>query len=439
MLPRLTRSLFPHNQLVKAFNQELLDLDVLYPGFIMFIQLIALLFLSFTAYTAFFSSSSDEYELDHDIIAENEEMPQPSTSDKNAVISLAMGYGIGIFETFIKSLRYTSCEADIILGVKGEILLQKEFPELFEKYHVRAIPWDLIQKETCDQESTIKSKSEAYGFQITKDIASLLCTESIGPELTRYVFYEQVVEHYVEPNGQVFIADFRDTFFQRDPFEHFSDYLGGAHLMAFEELDAEKLGFWDTEWIEKTDNYTGDPGFSFTTHWVDSCFGLDEKTKGQTVLCSGTIGGTAFGMKDYLMRYLAKIQEMMIIGDEQACILTKGVDQGYHNFLIYSVDWQFAVKIEKNAEGVVNTMGRPCSRHGMQFPLDEGVTVDPLGFALNVDKSRSVVLHQYDRCLMKNGDLYSQILSSKVLPLMSEMKSDGDVTDQNQEGIKTQA
>ena len=371
-------------------------------------------------------------------IADHEEMLQQSTPTTGAVISVAMGYSIETFNSFIKSLRYTSCEADIFLAVKGEILQQKEFQALFEEQNVTAIPWDVIQKETCDQQSTTKPISNEYGFHITNDTSSFICAEGITASLARYVFYEQVVEHYVESNGQIFISDFRDAFFQQDPFQHFSKYLDGAELMVFEELAAEKIGWWDTQWIEENDNYTGDPGYSHTTAWVKNCFGLDEKTTNKTVLCSGTIGGTTLGMKDYLKRFLAKVQQMRTV-NERHCILSTGVDQGYHNFLVYATDWQFGVKIEKNAEGLVNTMGRSCLRYGIGkgplkvFPLKYGVAIDQFGFALNVDTSRSTVIHQLDRCTMEGGGSYADILSSKVLP---RMYAELNVTNRGREEAK---
>ena len=89
-------------------------------------------------------------------------------------------------------------------------------------------------------------------------------------------------------------------------------------------------------------------------------------------------------------------------GDNEAC-LSPGMDQGFHNWLIYSghLDRFMNVKIYQQGEGPVNTVGALIGRHSLfNFTFEDlGVLKgeSPQKYFYNWNGDISPVVHQYDR------------------------------------------
>ena len=91
-----------------------------------------------------------------------------------------------------------------------------------------------------------------------------------------------------------------------------------------------------------------------------------------------------------------------------------GMDQGFHNWLVYSgkLDKYMDVRIFQQGEGPVNTMGGFYGeRKRLKFPLDQWGILQgerPNQYIANWNGDRSPVVHQLDRFL--GGSDMSEIL-----------------------------
>ena len=159
----------------------------------------------------------------------------------------------------------------------------------------------------------------------------------------------------------VLLTDWRDVYFQADPFSW--DLPAGVHL--FLEDASNKIG--------RSRQHES---------WLESQFGraVYEELKAETISCAGTVLGDIDSVLKYLSRMIALIMN--------AGSLREAVgDQGIHNYLLYK---------ERLPEIILHENGRgPILTLGAMRPED--VRLDPQGRVINDDNKIVPVLHQYDR------------------------------------------
>jgi hypothetical protein len=132
--------------------------------------------------------------------------------------------------------------------------------------------------------------------------------------------------------GPVLVTDFRDTFFQGDPFGEGTHQVTG--LEVFQEHKTQTTQHWIIEGP------------------VRDCKGI---TFDEPMLCSGTTIGT----REAMLKYLSIMQsEMMDWMQDPKCCCNKmnGDDQSIHNYLFYTGKLPFATAMP-NRMGTVNTVG----------------------------------------------------------------------------------
>ena len=162
---------------------------------------------------------------------------------------------------------------------------------------------------------------------------------------------------------------------------------------------------------------------------IESCKGVRLEKQ---MLCSGTTIGT----RDAMMGYLSTMYKEMKswLADPNCRFNIHGGDQSIHNWLFYngnlSKSAPLAVSIPPRT-GIVNTVGREVAdiykNHRDEVEAEEkqnkgswistkfGIT-DEDGFFTNLDGSRSLVVHQFDRIgplirpWMDTQDLFSDAL-----------------------------
>jgi hypothetical protein len=181
------------------------------------------------------------------------------------------------------------------------------------------------------------------------------------------------------PAGQaydgVFFTDVRDTVFQGDPFAALAadlDAGGGEAMYAF--LEAKPRTIAECGW---------------NAGWVRDCFGEAglREVGGNVISCSGTSLGT----------WRAALAYAELVGAEIATNACErnGVDQGMHNYFVYSGKLQAALqkqpgggalKLVDNESGWVGTVQSMPS-----------LTRDRIGRLLNAERQPYAVVHQYDR------------------------------------------
>ena len=200
--------------------------------------------------------------------------------------------------------------------------------------------------------------------------------------LIRHELYLSWARHYAN-SSRFFVADFRDTVFQRDPFAGLPPPAHALELWLY----AEHFPFKQFKRCP------------FNAGWVRNCWGKEKfaPLRDRAALCSGSYLGTRDGVAHFEATLLGEVADARCHEKDQAS------DQGYLNWLYYSGRLPGAV-VHDRGYGLVNTVGAlcpGCKRH--RYPVGAlGPKFwrlrDRDGYVLQDDgATRSAVVHQYDR------------------------------------------
>lgn len=195
----------------------------------------------------------------------------------------------------------------------------------------------------------------------------------------------------------IMISDFRDVMFQSNPFIYrtFQWAPPAYQLVVFQEAYPNKVIY----------------RCPFNRAYLEKCYGKKSIVKigSNTVLCAGVTMGTRDAMLvyNYFMIQQLNAKNRGIIRAENStspdnCV-SPGMDQGFHNWLIYSGQLEsfMNVKIFQQGEGPVNTVGSLIGRHSLFNFTFEDLKVlrgnSPHRYFHNWNGDVSPVVHQYDR------------------------------------------
>ncbi|SPQ94395.1 unnamed protein product (mitochondrion) [Plasmodiophora brassicae] len=180
-----------------------------------------------------------------------------------------------------------------------------------------------------------------------------------------FVIRQWLTEHgdRLDPSSRILLADVRDTFFQRNPF----DIVG------------EQQGLWAT--LE-----AGGPiaGCGWNRGWVQDCFGpgVLADVASKTISCSGITLGTMPAVVEYVHRMTAELER-------RSSCERNGVDQGVHNVLVWTGDMA-DVHLVRPDEGQVANI--------QSMGADQAVIVNGRVVAgRHPDRVPFAIVHQYDR------------------------------------------
>lgn len=314
-------------------------------------------------------------------------------SSHSAVLAMATNYDMETYQTFIGSLRATGYDGHIILGVS-----ENPSEELASYCALQNVTMQPQEHGKYDEYKVSHKRFFTYTDWI-RDCNT--CTDGI------------------------MLTDFRDAFFQADPFAT-AVKLGQQYpIMVFEELvDGEHSA---THWL--------------TNVPVPRCRGFTF-TMDHAMLCSGSTMGSREGILEYLH---AMMNEIKYWNTHAECIDGGvGDDQSIHNYLYYTnqlnyttADGKFvnAVAIPHRT-GAIHVVGvqaariyervhkinncqewpEPCPARANFYVKDNNVTAwlpehpgfgapddttrlldSATGFILNLDGTPSAQVHQVDR------------------------------------------
>lgn len=314
------------------------------------------------------------------------------SSATSTVMAFAMKYDLLTHQKFVGSLRKSGFDGNIILGVeagidakirsyleeKGVTLRELQFANCTYDWEVKAGNSHSVERNTCAaQYPNIKVRWSRFPLQRDwlRD-----CSECTGP---------------------VLISDYRDAIFQENPFAAGAPPVRG--LQVFEEHRSITTDHW------------------LVQSPVMKCKGIVFKNR--PMLCSGTTIGT----RDAMLQYLGSMYDEMSvwIADTKCHFEMNGDDQSIHNYLFYSGKLPYAIPIPHRT-GIVHTAGAQGSiiLHAHRERLKEekdmetgeasrspftGTTkgmnwigtqfdlTDEKGYFVNMDGTRSRVVHQHDR------------------------------------------
>ncbi len=246
----------------------------------------------------------------------------------NVVLTVAIGYGFKAFKDFILPLR-SHFHGDIIVLVQENI--------------------NTTIKELCEEQNI-----------------TLVSTRKLDNiAVRRFSWYAKMCEGYP---GYCLTTDFRDVYFQGNPFHNVPD----VDLLLSEEAHVETIA-----------------SCYYNSNWIRRCYGNAalEQIGNNAVLCSGVLMGNANGFNQLSQVFDAFSKN----SSHQSCLHIYGMDQGILNYIWYTHRLNgLKVAVQQQGEGIVNTVGIIPKQNITQY-------LNIKGFVINKDESISAIVHQYDR------------------------------------------
>lgn len=270
-----------------------------------------------------------------------------ASKGKNLVIGLAAQYSYKDLAPFVESLRRTGYEGDVVWFVSE---IDNNALQQLERQGVMCIPYR--------QEHPFFAADTGLPIHIPTELAQ----KPLSPNSLRYVFYRAFLKLHPNRYRWVLHSDTRDVIFQRDPFA----YYDKPGLYCFMEDLACRI----------KDN-------KHNSYWIRFGFGeeMAAKMAHEPIVCSGVTLGSVQEFEAYLdkmVQYVVKLPN------------TGGLDQGIHNYLLFTSQIKGARVVEDD-EGMVTTLTtfKPFSK--IRFN-DKGQLLNNHGEVLGI-------VHQYDRHL----------------------------------------
>lgn len=292
----------------------------------------------------------------------------------DAIFALACNYPKEYYQRFVGSLRKFGFDGDIVLAVSPPEKMKPGVAEYVKKTNVVAYGFEV----DCAGTDNCKLKDEFLGYPDPRPHRTFANI--------RYALYEYWLRHYTE-TSYILILDFRDTFFQDNPFKPFGEI-------------ATRTPKYELQMFAENYKVKSIGKCVFNSLWVGRCFGKPalEALKKEAVICSGSTLGSYLAIHHYIRTMLKSM-------DSVKCWL-KGIesDQGYQNYLFYNGHFNTDLgnaTLFHQGTGVVNTIG---AMNGFRVPKDQKGPLDTFwkirdkeGWVMNYDGTKSACVHQWDR------------------------------------------
>ena len=191
-------------------------------------------------------------------------------------------------------------------------------------------------------------------------------TQKFSINMVRFNLYQWWATKY-EQSALIMLSDFRDVMFQANPFKYrtFEWAPPAADLTVFQETHPNKV-------INRC---------IFNGGWIKGCYGEEglKKIGSNTVSCSGVSIGSRNAIMSYVYLMLQQLNPKVRFGKNSTDVnnakcMSPGMDQGLHNWLVYSgqLSRYMNLKVYQQGEGPVNTVGAFFGgRAILKFPLTE--------------------------------------------------------------------
>lgn len=301
----------------------------------------------------------------------------------DAIFALATNYPKLYYERFVGSLRKFGYTDDIVLSVSIPEKMKPGVAEYLQKTDCVAYGFDV----DCKGKDNCKLRDDFLGYPDPRPYRTFANI--------RYALYEYWMQYYTD-RSYILILDFRDTFFQGNPFSSFGPI-------------SQRVPKYDLKVFEENYKVKNIGKCVFNSLWVGKCFGRPalDALRDKPVLCSGS----TLGSFEAIMHYTRTMLHSM---DTVQC-WKKGIesDQGYQNYLYYNGAFNLNghnATAYRQGEGIINTIGALNGHRvpkEMKGPLDTHWHArDKDGWIVNYDGSRSACVHQWDRWY---GDLVGWI------------------------------
>ena len=248
----------------------------------------------------------------------------------DAVFALGCNYPTEFYKRFVGSLRKSGFEGDIVLAVSPPVKMKHGVENYLKRTNVVAYGFEV----DCSGIDNCKLKDEFLGYPDPRPHRTFANI--------RYALYEYWLQYYTD-QSYILILDFRDTFFQDDPFKPWGPITSRVPKY-------ELHMYAENEKVKSIGKCT------FNSLWVARCFGKPALVplKENPVICSGSTMGSYSAIRYY-------VRTMLTSMDTVKCWL-KGIesDQGYQNYLFYNGHFNTPegnATLNLQGHGVVNTIG----------------------------------------------------------------------------------
>lgn len=274
--------------------------------------------------------------------------------ERNVILGAVRGYGFGALKPFLYSLAASGFNGEVVFYTSG---LGEDTERQLDACHVGRI-----------------------GLDDDNPLAHIPVNSA------RYFVYQAFLREHGHLFSRVMLADVRDIYFQRDPF----DFEMDAELCCFLEDPGKTIGTCE-----------------FNAHWIMAAYGPDalQALYDKRISCSGTTIGTVGAMNHYLD---TMVEHLIRLNNELPAIAQQlaPVDQGVHNYILNNVSFP-SLRYFENEDGPIMAFVHK-SEVTIQFD-DEGRVLNEQGDVVNV-------LHQYDRHEKLVGHLLSKLSAGNITP-----------------------
>jgi hypothetical protein len=248
----------------------------------------------------------------------------------DGIFALAAGYDLISFQRFIGSLKKCGYSEDIVLGVSPRSAMKVGVEDYLRLTNVIAYEFDV----ECQSHGVCKFDKKFLGVADRKPYRTF--------DNLRYELYHYWLQYY-HSNSMILVIDFRDVFFQSNPFASWGVYSARTKLPYELQLFAENPIF-------------NIGNCSFNGNWISTCFGKDalKALNSSPIICSGSTLGSYNGMRQYLRVMLLSMSK------HYGNCLMHGSDQGHHNYLYYNGGFNSDLGnpvVFPQGRGIVNTIG----------------------------------------------------------------------------------
>jgi hypothetical protein len=186
----------------------------------------------------------------------------------DAIFALACNYPKDYYQRFVGSLRKFGYEGDIVLAVSPPEKMKPGVGDYVKEMNVVAYGFEV----ECAGNDNCKLKDEFLGYADPRPHRTFANI--------RYALYEYWLRQYTA-QSYILILDFRDTFFQGNPF-------GALPALAARTPKYDLRMFAENYKVKTIGKCV------FNSLWIGRCFGKDKlkNLKNEAVICSGSTMGS---------------------------------------------------------------------------------------------------------------------------------------------------
>ena len=257
---------------------------------------------------------------------------------KNLVLGAAIGLSGNDVINFAKSFRRFNTDDDVYLITN--IAPKRDLISVLNQYNIKTLS---------------SSFNTIYSMNFNLNIHRF------------YKFLDFVTENK-KKYDKILITDVTDVVFQNNPFslETKKDFIIFA-----EEYEGESI----------MDN-------SFNSRWIKITFGDDvlNKIGDYPIICAGTTIGSYKNIMNYLKSMVVTMTERI---EKNPSIVTEGIDQGVHNFIVRTGDIIFKNPEIRSSGDFIATIGLTCKEEPDKIKIEEDY--------VKVDGMIPSIVHQYNR------------------------------------------